>query len=72
MSALLVKNFPDRLRRKIKGEAKRNRRSMAQKTVVLLDEAVRLRVPARLPRPVKPKHPIDHEWLLKAMKEGRT
>ena len=40
MATLNIKNFPDRLYRRIKQRAGRNRRSMAQEVVQLLDEAV--------------------------------
>jgi len=39
MATLNIKNFPDRLYRRIKQRAGRNRRSMAQEVVQLLDEA---------------------------------
>lgn len=40
MATLNVKNFPDRLYRRIKARAGRNRRSIAQEVVQLLDDAV--------------------------------
>lgn len=40
MATLNIKNFPDRLYRRIKQRAGRNRRSIAQEVVQLLDEAV--------------------------------
>jgi hypothetical protein len=72
MSAMLLKNLPERIKRGVKSEAKKNRRSVNQEAMVLLDEALQRRKPKRLPPPFKPRRPIDHEWLLKAMKEGRT
>jgi plasmid stability protein len=40
MATLNVKNFPDRLYRKLKLRAGKHRRSIAQEVVQLLDEAV--------------------------------
>jgi plasmid stability protein len=40
MATLNIKNFPDRLYRRIKQRAGRNRRSISQEVVQLLDEAV--------------------------------
>jgi plasmid stability protein len=39
VSTLNIKNFPDRLYRRIKQRASRNRRSIAQEVVQLLDDA---------------------------------
>ena len=46
MATLNIKNFPDRLYRRIKARAGRNRRSISQEVVQLLDEAVT--APSRL------------------------
>ena len=40
MATLNIKNFPDRLYRRIKQRACKNRRSITQEVVQLLDEAV--------------------------------
>jgi plasmid stability protein len=40
MATLNIKNFPDPLYRRIKARAGRNRRSIAQEIVQLLDEAI--------------------------------
>ncbi|HEV7764194.1 MAG TPA: Arc family DNA-binding protein [Thermoanaerobaculia bacterium] len=40
MATLNIKNFPDRLYRRIKQRAGKNRRSISQEVVQLLDEAV--------------------------------
>jgi plasmid stability protein len=41
MATLNIKNFPDRLYRRIKQRAGKNRRSISQEVVQLLDEVVR-------------------------------
>jgi plasmid stability protein len=48
MATLNIKNFPDRLYRRIKVRAGKNRRSIAQEVVQLLDEAVTARPPVSL------------------------
>ena len=48
MATLNIKNFPDRLYRRIKQRAGRNRRSIAQEVVQLLDDAVKERPRASL------------------------
>ena len=48
MATLIIKNFPDRLYRRIKQRAGRNRRSIAQEVVHLLDEAVTTLPPVSL------------------------
>lgn len=40
MATLNIKNFPDRLYRRIKQRAGKNRRSISQEVVQLLDQAV--------------------------------
>lgn len=72
MSALLLRDVPESIRRRIKVEARKNRRSMTQEALVLLEQGLRTRRAVRLPRPIKPARPIDHDWLVKTMKEGRT
>jgi hypothetical protein len=71
MTTLLLKNVPERIKRDLKGEARKNRRSMNQEALVLLEQALKRRKPPALPSPLKPKKPFTHDWLLKAMKEGR-
>lgn len=40
MAVLNVKNLPDELYRKLKPRAKRNRRSVSQEVIVLLEQAL--------------------------------
>jgi plasmid stability protein len=48
MATLNIKNFPDRLYRRIKQRAGKNRRSITQEVVQLLDEAVNSTAPRSL------------------------
>lgn len=40
MTSLLIRNVPDRLKRRLQQRAKRNRRSMAKEALVLLEWAL--------------------------------
>ena len=48
MATLNIKNFPDRLYRRIKQRAGKNRRSITQEVVQLLDDAVNTAPPVSL------------------------
>lgn len=65
MASLLLKNVPEHIRTALKEAAARSRRSMTQQALVILEQALR-----PLP-PIKPRRPFTHEWLLRAMREGR-
>jgi plasmid stability protein len=71
MAAVLLKGLPDKTKHRIQQHARKNRRSMNQEMMVLLEEALQRREPLPLPKPLKTKRPINHEWLLRSMKEGR-
>lgn len=72
MAAILLKDVPDGLRQRLKTESKRNRRSMTQEAICLLEEALHLRMPAALPKPVATKKPFSQQWLSKAIQAGRA
>lgn len=72
MAAILLKNVPDQLHARLKQASVRNRRSMTQEAVCLLEEALHLRPAADLPAPIKPKKPFTQQWLSKAMRAGRA
>ena len=73
MAALVLKNVPDHLHKQLKKEAERNRRSMAQEAIVILERSLRTIPPVRLPeRPVKPLKRITSEMILRGIREGRA
>ena len=72
MASMLIKDVPPRIHSWIKARAQQHRRSMNQEALTILEQALDTpKRTAKLPPAVKPHKPIDHEWLLKATKEGR-
>ena len=71
MPAVVIKDIPADVHRLLKAEAERNRRSMNQEALTILER--RSSPCRRCPRarPVKPKRPFSHRWLMRAMREGR-
>lgn len=70
-SNILIKGVPPELKRRLREEADRNRRSVNQQILLILERATNPLPPIKLPRPIKPKRPFTHEWLMRAMREGR-
>ena len=72
MAALVLKNVPPETHRWLKEEAVRNRRSMTQQAMQIIEEARAHRLPP-LPPPfrVKTRRPFTQAWLRKAIEEGR-
>lgn len=71
MAAILLKNVPEALRQRLQERAKRNRRSMNQEALVILEQALPepLDVKAIMAwEPIKLNKPID--WA-KAVREAR-
>lgn len=71
MAALVLKNLPDRIHKRLKEEAARNRRSMGQQAILILEQALLPLPPLRPFKAFETKRPFTHEWLMKAMREGR-
>lgn len=74
MSALLIKDFPPELHRKLKEEAARNHRSMTRQALALLEQA--LSGPERnaadfLPKPLKPSGKIAPDDVVSVIRKGR-
>jgi hypothetical protein len=71
MASIMLKNVPARLKERIQREAEKNRRSMNQQILMMLERASAPvpRIPP--PKPIKPRKPFTHEWLMKAIREGR-
>ena len=74
MPALVIKECPPELHAKLKQEAAKNRRSMTQQTIILLEQALSLETQ---PPSKEPPEPIDlgvihdSEWVYNAIREGR-
>ena len=73
MSTLVIKNLPDDLHARLKDQAKRNRRSVTQETISLIQVGlVTRRVAPTLPPPIKLKGgPLTTEEIEAAINEGR-
>jgi len=71
MSALLIKQLPEALHRRLKAEAVLHRRSMAKEVLFLLERGLAGAIPPP-PVPVKGRFPITAAWLSKAVRQGRA
>jgi plasmid stability protein len=74
MAALVIKQLPDRLHRRLKEEAARNRRSMTQQALAILERALaesRGSVGEEPPPPLELKVRHDHKWIYAAVRRGR-
>jgi len=74
MAALLIKDFPPELHRKLKEEAERHHRSMTRQALALLERA--LSPPARnaaelLPTPLKPAKTLATDDVVAIIRQGR-
>jgi plasmid stability protein len=73
MAALLIKDLPAELHRRLKRCASRHRRSLTQEILVLLEEALaREDVPRELPPAFRGPKPLTDAWLKKAKQAGRA
>jgi len=72
MAAIMIKDVPKEAHQWLKEEASRNRRSMKQQLLHLIDQA-RLRPLKPIPPPlrIKTRKPFTQKWLRKAIEEGR-
>lgn len=73
MPGLLIRELPETLHYRLKARAAKNRRSMTQEAIILLERAllengVQMTEP---PTPFKGNFVIDDEWLDAAKRSGR-
>jgi hypothetical protein len=71
MSALVLKNVPEHLRRRLKEEAERNRRSMTQEAMIALERGLGVVPPVKLPKPIPTLKPVTAKMIRDAIREGR-
>jgi plasmid stability protein len=72
MPGLLIKDFPERLHRKLKSVAANNRRSMTQQALVLLEEALNRKAGVEeFPPPARGKIRLTKDFLDRAKRLGR-
>ena len=72
MPALLIKDIPREVHEWLKGEAQRNRRSMTQQAIVLLEERMHRFRPVSFPAPARTRTPLTAKFIDQAKREGRT
>ncbi len=71
MPALLIKNIPREVHEWLKREAQRNRRSMTQEAIMVLEERMRRFRAVGFPPPVRTRTILTAEFIDRAKREGR-
>ena len=71
MPSLLIKDVPPPVHAWLKEEAARNRRSMTQQAIVLLEERMRRFHRVNFGPPVRTRTPLTAEFIREAIREGR-
>ena len=73
MAALVIKNLPPELHRKLKEQAIRHHRSMTREAIALLEEALDQSDQAReTPPPYRGSFPLTQEFIDDAKQSGRS
>jgi plasmid stability protein len=71
MPALLIKDIPREVHEWLKREAARNRRSMAQQAIAILEERMPHFHPVRFPSPVQTRTVLTAKFIDRAKHQGR-
>jgi hypothetical protein len=72
MTSILLKNVPEDLKKRIQRQAEENRRSLNQQILMMLEDASAPVPHIPPPKPIKPRKPFTHQWLMKAIRQGRA
>lgn len=72
MPALVIKDLPEDVHRRLKKEAAQHHRSMTQHAVVLLKQGLHQVRPVPAFRPFKGKVPLTDDLIQSAKREGRA
>ena len=72
MSSLLIRDLPATLHHRLKETAARNRRSMTQQAIALLEEALLPAGQEPWPVPFQGKAPLTPRVISRAKREGRA
>jgi len=72
MAGLLIKNSPREVHEWLKREAEKNRRSMTQQAIVVLEERMRRFRSVKFPPPVQTRTVLTAEFIDRAKREGRV
>jgi hypothetical protein len=65
-SSILVKGVTPELKRRLQDQAERERRSVNQQILTILERAVAPLPPLPRRKPIKPRKPFTHDWLMRA------
>lgn len=74
MAALLIKDLPPRLHQRLKAEARRQRRSMTQQALALLEQGLEAAPPRTadlLGPPIRPVKPIPPKEIVRLIRSAR-
>ncbi|HMP72260.1 MAG TPA: hypothetical protein PKE55_03260 [Kiritimatiellia bacterium] len=71
MPALVIKDLPADLHRRLKAEAATHHRSMTQQAIVILKQGLHSVSPVPAFRPYKGKVPLTDDFISTAKREGR-
>jgi len=74
MPSVLLKDVPKKLHQQLRARAGRNRRSMQQEALYLLERAIGEDAgePETLPPPMPTRRPLTNAWLKRAIARSRT
>lgn len=70
MAAILIRDVPEELHRRLQDEAKRHRRSMSKQALILLERGMKSQPPG-LPPPLKLATPVTQAMIDMAKRQGR-
>jgi hypothetical protein len=71
VAALVLKNVPEYLHRRLKEQAERHRRSMTQEATIALERGLGVVPPVKLPKPIPTLRPVTARMIRAAIREGR-
>ena len=72
MPALVIKNLPAEIHRRLKSDAAQNHRSMTQQAIFVLEQGVHRPRPIPPFKPYKGAFPLTDEFIRAAKQEGRA
>ena len=72
MPALVIKDLPVEIHRRLKEEATRHHRSMTQQAIVILEQGLHRERPVPVFKAYKGRFPLTNEFINAAKGEGRA
>jgi plasmid stability protein len=71
MPAVIVRDMPVEMHRRLKSAALQNHRSMNREVIAILEKELGKNRAAVLPQPVKLRKPVDPQWIANIIREAR-